>query len=166
MYSNDKEGRTKDVKKKGEEKELATMKEQRKRREILALKKKRHKSQHDKKKWNNIKIDWNTTPFFFFLSTLKPVNFRLELNGRGGPTLEGIDSPTLINSSQTNEYIRRGRRRKRRRRRSREILEDESFRVVEWEESRRSRDTFETRRTRWDEQKGWWISGEIFPVTI
>lgn len=57
MYSNDKEGRTKDVKKKREEKELATMKEQRKRREILALKKKRHKSQHDKKKWNNIKID-------------------------------------------------------------------------------------------------------------
>lgn len=61
MYSNDKEGQTKDVKKKKEERNWLQWRNS-VREEIVALKK-GHKSQHNKKKWNNIKIDWNTTPF-------------------------------------------------------------------------------------------------------
>lgn len=61
MYSNDKEEQTKDVKKKKEERNWLQWRNS-VREEIVALKK-GHKSQHNKKKWNNIEIDWNTTPF-------------------------------------------------------------------------------------------------------
>lgn len=75
MYSNDKEGRTKDVKKKGEEKELATMKEQRKRREILALEKNDIKVNTIKRSGITSRSTETRPPSFFFSPLLNPSIF-------------------------------------------------------------------------------------------